>query len=155
MSRVLYTSPTGGDTSSAQLAWYTHYSIFIIISLFQPLDSKPNMINLIKLSTSEGEIKIVEETAPRYREIGTILLNDRSGAKVDAMVGGIPKEAVHKIYSHWIKEDVDHSWRKLAQCLRDCDLNVLANKIEKHFRLSPPQQSHEGVLYMYILVDSD
>ena len=91
----------------------------------------------------------MEESARKYREIGYILLKDRTGGKVDAIekeVRGVPEDAVRQIYTRWLTKDVDHSWRTLAQCLRDCDLNVLANEIEEHFELSPPQQSQEGGL---------
>ena len=104
----------------------------------------------MNLSTRNGELKIAEESAPKYREIGIILLKDRTCAKVIAIekeVRGIPEDAVHKIYNRWITKDEDHSWSKLAQCLRKCDLNGLANEIEKHFGLSPPQQAQEGGLF--------
>ena len=105
------------------------------------------MVNLMKFPTKERELKIVEESACNYREIGTNLLNDKTGKIVSAIekaADGVPEKALHTIYSRWITEDEDHSWRKLAQCLRDCDLNVLASNIEKHFGLFPPQQPQEG-----------
>ena len=97
----------------------------------------------MRLLTKGGVLKIMEQSAWKYRDIGTILLNDRSGARVHAFreaALGDPVEAVYRIYSHWVQEDVDHSWRKLAQCLRRCGLmiNALASDIEKHFELSPP-----------------
>ena len=84
----------------------------------------------------------MEQSAHKYREIGINLLKDKTGARVDAIakeVRGVPEEAINKIYSRWITKDEDHSWKKLAQCLRDCHLNVLASDIEEHFGLSPPQ----------------
>ena len=96
------------------------------------------MINLKRLSTHAGVINIMEETSTSYRDIGTILLKDGKGAIVDAIeesVKGEPLKAVHMIYARWMREDVDYSWRKLAQCFRDCGLNVLASNIEGHFGL--------------------
>ena len=116
----------------------------------QLLDFKPTMINLKKISTRQGELKIVEESAHKYREIGIILLKDKTGTKVNAIdreMKGVPVDAVREIYSRWLMEDEDHSWKKLALCLRDCDLNVLAKAIEEHFGLLPPQLSQEGVCY--------
>ena len=74
----------------------------------------------------------MEETATRYRDIGTILLKDRNGTIVDWIEKSArePLEAVHMIYARWMREDVDYSWRKLTQCFRDCGLNVLASIIE-------------------------
>ena len=92
----------------------------------------------------------MEQSAWKYRDIGTILLKDRTGARVNAFreaASGDPVEAVYKVYSHWVREDEDHSWKKLAQCLRECGLNVLARDIEKHFGLPPPHLSLEGILY--------
>ena len=102
------------------------------------LVSKPDMINLRRLSTHAGAINIMQETAPRYRDIGILLLNDRSGAIVDGIketARGDPVAAVDMIYTRWIGEDVDYSWEKLTQCFRDCDLNSLACDIEQHFGL--------------------
>ena len=78
------------------------------------------------------------------------ILKDGTGARVDAIareVRGVPEDA---IYSHWVREDVDHSWRKLAQCLRRCGLKVLASDIEEHFGLSPPQQPKKDVLFCHL-----
>ena len=86
----------------------------------------------------EGPINIIEDSAYKFKEIGTILLNDRSGTRVDniaASVRGNQVEAVREIYKQWMKEDVDYSWTKLTQCLRKCELNVLASQIEQHFGL--------------------
>ena len=96
------------------------------------------MINLRRLSTHAGIINIMEDSSTKYRDIGTILLNDRSGtivAGIEESARGKPLEAVDIIYARWMREDVDYSWRKLTQCFRDCDLNVLANNIEEHFGL--------------------
>ena len=135
---------TGGDTGI-----YLFILYILLVSLSQLLDCKPDMINLMRLSTREGEINIVEESAHKYREIGFILLKDRTGLKVTAIekeVRDNPVEAVSKIYIRWIARDVDRSWSKLAQCLRRCDLNVLASDIEKHFGLPSPQQPQESML---------
>ena len=96
----------------------------------------------------EGPINIIEDSAYKFKQIGTILLNDRSGTKVDNIatsVGGNQVEAVREIYKQWMKEDVNYSWTKLTQCLRQCELKVLASQIERHFGLPSP----EGILSIY------
>ena len=97
--------------------------------------------DLIKLSTSKGHIRIVEESAVKFMDIGTLLLGDRTGA----IVRGIAKtargeqlEAVRMIYEKWMQEDKDHSWKKLIQCFRDVELNFLARDLELHFGLPSP-----------------
>ena len=86
----------------------------------------------------------MQQTAARYRDIGILLLNDRNGAIVDGIevsARGDPLVAVDMIYTKWIREDVDCSWKKLTQCFRDCGLNSLASDIEQHFGLTSQQQS--------------
>ena len=46
------------------------------------LDLKANMVTLMRLSTHNGVIKIMQQTAARYKDIGILLLNDRNGAIV-------------------------------------------------------------------------
>ena len=100
------------------------------------------MGDLIRLSTAkEQHIRIIETSAVKYRDIGTILLKDDTGA----IVTGIAQtardnsfEAVRMIYERWIQENEDHSWKKLIQCLRKVRLNSLAGEIEQHFTLPSP-----------------
>ena len=106
--------------------------------------SKPNMVTLRRFSTHNGVINVMQQTAARYREIGSYLLNDRSGAIVrgiEVSTRGDPVAAVDMIYARWMEEDVNCSWRKLTQCFRDCGLNSLASDMEQHFGLPSPQQS--------------
>ena len=100
------------------------------------------MGNLIGLSTSKGQyIRIIETSAVKYRDIGTILLNDKTGAIVTSIqqtAQSNPVEAVRMIYERWIQENEDHSWKKLIQCFREVRLNSLAKEIEQHFALPSP-----------------
>ena len=43
------------------------------------------MVNLRRLSTHSGVIKIIQQSAAKYRDIGILLLNDRNGAIVDGI----------------------------------------------------------------------
>ena len=108
------------------------------------------MGDLIKLSTAEGRsIRILERSAEKYRDIGTFLLNDDTGAVVKAIQEtalGNPVEAVRKIYERWLGEDEDHSWKKLAKCFRDVQLNSLARDIEQHFGLRSPSSDQGACL---------
>ena len=99
------------------------------------------MRDLMKLSTSKGAIRILHRSAVKCKDIGVILLNDESGAIVEAITqsaGGDQIESVRKIYTRWIEENEDHSWRKLTQCFRDVQLNVLARDVEQHLGLPLP-----------------
>ena len=112
------------------------------------------MGNLIKLSTSKGrDIRILDDSAVKYEDIGTILLKDHSGARVRAITKtalGDTVVAVRMIYERWIQEDEDHSWKKLAKCFRDVQLNSLASDIEQHFGLPSPS-SDQGVYTFVVL----
>ena len=108
------------------------------------------MVNLGNLPLSTGEVlNIIEETAHAYRKIGTLLLNDRRGVRVDAFEmneNWKSDKIVRFIYKQWIAEDEHHSWTTLTECLRDCHLNTLASTIEQHFGLPSPVQMKEGII---------
>ena len=97
--------------------------------------------DLIKLSTSKRDIRILEESAVKFRDIGAFLLRDDTGA-IDGAIAktalGDQDEAVRMIYEEWMREDEDHLWKKLIQCLRDVQLNSLARDLELHFGLPSP-----------------
>ena len=102
------------------------------------------MQDLRTLLTSEGYIRLLNETSVHYRAIGTLLLNNDSGAIVSAIelaVLGDPVRAVTKIYEQWIGQDEDHTWKKLCVCFRNYELNSLARKLELHFGLPSPSGS--------------
>ena len=119
--------------------------------MFLYVDFKPNLNNLTRLSTRERTIKIIEESAPKYRDIGTFLLRDTTGARVDAIQTaerGDPVEIVRRIFVRWIREDMDHSWEKLTKCFRDCGLTVLASSIEGHFGVEQPQEGIYSCVFL-------
>ena len=96
---------------------------------------------LIKLSTSKREIRILQESSVKFRDIGPLLVRDDPGARVSAIAKaacGDELEAVRKIYETWMQEDEDHSWKKLIKCFRDVQLNSLAKDLELHFGLPSP-----------------
>jgi hypothetical protein len=97
--------------------------------------------DLIKLSTSKRNIRISEESAVKFIDIGVFLLRDDTGAIVNAIANtacGDQVQAVRMIYVKWMEDDEDHSWEKLIQCFRDVQLNSLARDLELHFRLTSP-----------------
>ena len=111
------------------------------------------MVNLVKLTTSTRVVNIIKETASHYREIGTLLLNDRYGTRIDNIESDENSQSnkMRRIYKQWIAEDKHHSWTTLTECLRDCDLNTLASIIEEHFGIPSPVQ--EGTVF-YIQICS-
>ena len=90
-----------------------------------------NMISLREFpSNKSGEnLNIIVESAPHYKRIGTLLLNDKNGA----IVLGIekrctPESIMTEIYEKWLQKNA--SWEGLIQSLKKCDLNVIAQDIE-------------------------
>ena len=107
---------------------------------------RPSMKKLQRLVTdAENPINIIEESACKFKEIGTILLNSTKVDNIEASVRGNQVEAVREIYKQWMREDENYSWTKLTQCLRQCELKVLASQIERHFGLPSP----EGIYFLY------
>ena len=111
------------------------------------------MHTLNKLSRREkGDINIIELSATKYKEIGTILLKDKYGAVIENIEMSVmrgPKEAIRQIYTQWIRQDEHCSWLTLTRCLRDCELNTLAFDIEQHFDLPLPQPPTDGIIIPY------
>ena len=105
-------------------------------------ENKPDLRTLLTLQTNEGNINIIRRSALRYRDIGTILLDDRHGDQVDVFEhnkSGNAQDVILEIYKEWLRQDSNCSWTILTRCLRQCGLNSLASSIEKHWGIpSPP-----------------
>ena len=123
-------------------------------------DNKPNLLNLMTLSTREGDINIIEKTAVHYHNIGTYLLEDSGGVQVDIIERnkkGEVEPIMREIYKKWIAKDLSYSWAKLAECFRKCtrDLHSLASIIERHFRLPSRTEIHSQSKVITSQVSSD
>ena len=75
----------------------------------------------------------MQEVAPRYRQLGNVLLQSVNGVRVQAMetthhhkVDGV----VYDIFQKWLVEDADATWSKLVKCLKEASLNPLAGEID-------------------------
>ncbi|CAI8054043.1 hypothetical protein GBAR_LOCUS29538 [Geodia barretti] len=100
--------------------------------------------DLITLSTSKRDIRILKESAVKFKDIGTFLLSDDTGARVITIANtahGDQVETVRTIYIEWMREVEDHSWKKLIKCFRDVQLNSLARDLEVHFGLTSPSDN--------------
>ena len=120
-------------------------------------DNKPNLLNLMTLSTSEGDINIIQKTAVYYDEIGTYLLEDHDGTQVANIKDDYKtsKARVREIYTQWIAKDLSRSWAKLAECFRKVGLESLASIIEQHFRLPSTPEIHSQSKVMASQVSAD
>ena len=119
------------------------------------LVEKPNLLTLMNLKTGEGDqtrdIKIIQRSAAHFREIGTRLLNDRYGERVDIIDNdkrGKAKAIMLTVYQEWMAEDPNCSWVTLIDCFGQCGLHRLATSLEQHFQLpSSGQPDSEGTYY--------
>ena len=106
-------------------------------SIFHSVVEKPDLINLQRFPLEiEGNKNIIARAALQYKCIGAILLNDKDGA----IIGGLtasnePQEIMYKIFQKWVCEDTECSWPKLVECMRHCELSVLAKQIEDALQL--------------------
>ena len=100
------------------------------------IGDKPVLTKLLKFPGKCGKINIPEQIGTNYKTFGTFLLKDDSGT----IVSGIVRAKMHAadeineaILERWIsgKGQGPFTWNTLVQCLRDTELNVLANEIEE------------------------
>lgn len=78
-------------------------------------------------------LNIIAAAAPQYRELGILLLDDRSGS-ITAEIASKYKtsyDAMRAVLQRWIVTGNDVSWKRLIGCLKDIGLNVLFDKLVK------------------------
>ena len=93
-----------------------------------------SLANLEKLKGSSKQIRIIQQCATSYPKIGHYLLNDTSGSIVNNLRlkhSNDPEKILEDILSQWMCKDANHSWEKLIECLRRCELNSIASDIEE------------------------
>ena len=116
--------------------------VHVIFPLFTGKLKKPNLLTLMNLKTSQGDLKIIRRSAKHYHSIGILLLDDRHGDRVDVIIHDKMKQAnaiMLTVYKEWIDEDPKCSWATLTECFRQCELTSLASSIEQHFELPSPK----------------
>ena len=118
------------------------HNCYCIHTLEKVVMEKPTLLTLMKLTTRIGAvIKVIENSANHYKLIGTILLDDRYGERVETIendLRGKGEAIIREIYKKWMKEDTNCSWLTLTECFRDCNLHRLASDIEEHFGFPSP-----------------
>ena len=97
---------------------------------------KPTMRNLLKFPGKHEKINIPEQIGKEYATFGTFLLKDDSGTIVSGIESAKTQTATEinrTILREWIngKGQEPFTWATLVKCLRDADLNGLANDIEE------------------------
>lgn len=99
------------------------------------LDDQPTLTECIRFQGRERKINIPQEISIKYRDFGVLLLDDRTGARLEALEHEHRCNAEHinsKILQEWIAGKGKHpvSWKTLTEVLRDVELNTLAEDID-------------------------
>ena len=97
-------------------------------------DSPPTMPGLIRFRTETKCINILREIGSKYEDFGILLLQDDSGAKVEAIVKkhkGDDRNINREIVREWLqgRGAKPVSWRTLVDTLNDIGLSTLATDI--------------------------
>ena len=109
--------------------------IYRYYSSCNSLDDSPTLPALQHFPVKNGHIDIAREIGPDYEKFGTLLLEDKNGVEVKNIKLYKRDHPVHitvEILHEWLqgKGRMPVTWQTLVECLRDIDLNVLADKID-------------------------
>ena len=96
---------------------------------------RPTLPLLLEFSSNAGRVNIMECIGTNYKMLGTLLLNDDTGAKTAAIIeecrGNAPR-INYEVLQQWIqgrgRQPV--TWDTLVGVLRGLKLSELANTIE-------------------------
>ena len=58
----------------------------------------------------------------------------------------VVEHTMRDIFCEWVQKDTEYSWQKLIECLRMCELGVLAKDIEDALKQHTQQQPLAGLL---------
>ena len=106
-----------------------------MVSSFTSADAPPALDVLRYFPVKDGHIDIAQEIGTDYEKFGTLLLEDKTGNKVNNIKASERDNSLLitvEILRQWLqgkgKEPV--TWRTLVTCLRATGLNVLAENID-------------------------
>ena len=104
------------------------------VSSCKSADGHPSLYVLRRFPAKDSFIDIAERIATDYKRFGTHLLKDSDGSKVRIieMKHQDPVDITVEILEQWLqgRGRMPITWQTLVQCLRDTELNVLADNIE-------------------------
>ena len=105
------------------------------ISSCKSADDRPTLPTLRDFPGKDRHIDIAAQIGTDYSKLGTLLLDDNSGKKVDNIVKSKLGDSVDiavAILKVWVKGKgrTPVTWQTLVTCLRKTGLNVLADDIE-------------------------
>ena len=93
-----------------------------------PEKDKPSLPTLLRL-------KIHQNVGSSYKDFGIFLLSDDDGCRIDAIIiecQGVVDRIVIRILQEWVLgRGKPPTWNTLIKTLKNCQLNVLADKVQK------------------------
>ena len=106
-----------------------------IMSAFAFADERPNLPNLLNFPGKSGKyINIPKQIGTKYLIFGVLLLNDKTGAEVDAIIQHHHEKATQinlEILRLWIGgKGQPLSWDTLISVLNSSGLRILASDIK-------------------------
>ena len=112
-----------------------HICSWSYISSCKSADDRPTLPTLRDFPGKDRHIDIAADIGTDYSKLGTLLLDDNSGKKVDNIVKSKLGDSVDiavAILKDWVegKGRTPVTWQTLVTCLRKTGLNVLADDIE-------------------------
>ena len=99
------------------------------------IDATPTLADLSVLQTSKPKIYIIKQISPHWRDLGSVMNFDPTGAEIDTIEQkycGDPKDCCRAMFQHWLKGNGVRpcSWHKLIGLLEDIDNRALAEEIQ-------------------------
>ena len=99
-------------------------------------DEKPTLPNLLNFPTTTGEtLNIITKIGMNYEMLGTLLLNDDSGAILPAIKTQMlldPSAITMEIMRRWVNgQGRDPTWQTLVDCLNSVGLSHIASSIKQ------------------------
>ena len=100
------------------------------------VNNPPKFRALTAFPTRHGTINIPQEIGVKYQDLGSQLLDDPTGVKVDSMEHKHGRDSLQintAILKEWLRGQGRRpvSWRTLIEVLRDIELHALAGVIEE------------------------
>ena len=96
---------------------------------------RPNLIECIRFRGRERRINIPQEVGIKYYQFGLLLLEDDTGARIQALTHKHMRDAEQinmEVLQQWLagRGKCPITWKTLAKVLCDIELNTLAREIE-------------------------
>ena len=134
------------QNSSVQTEIFCSLSTQLILTQLKCCTDEPNLPDLRQFPVRNGVKDIVAEIQNDYSHFGTILLEDKNGNIVKGIEKAKredPVDVTVEIVRQWLqgKGRKPVTWQTFAECLKEANLYVAAEDIERALSTVPPPTS--------------